>query len=75
MRFPWPRKRRDNRNASPEARAARAEAEKSMRQAERDRAKARRDALAARPVVETTKQHNQANHFDAWLQEQLGGHA
>jgi hypothetical protein len=75
MRFPWPRRRHDNRNASPEAKAAREQAERSKQQAERDRAQARRAALSARPVVEQAKQHNKANHFDAWLQEQLrNGH-
>jgi hypothetical protein len=75
MRFPWPRRRHDNRNASPEAKAAREQAERSKRQAEVDRVRSRRNALTARPIVEQAKRHNKANHFDQWLQDQLrNGH-
>jgi len=72
MRFPWPRRRHDNRNASPDAKAARAEAERSKRQAEQDRARARRQWAESQPVIQTAREHNAANHFDRWLHEQLG---
>lgn len=57
---------------SAESIAAREAAEASGRRAEEDLARAERKADEARPLIETLREHNEANHYDAWIERLIG---
>lgn len=57
---------------SPESIAARKAAEASARRAEEDLARAEQKANETRPLIESLQAHNEANHYDAWIESLLG---
>lgn len=57
---------------SPESIAARKDAEVSARRAEADLARAERKADESIPLAEALQAHNDANHYDAWIESLLG---
>lgn len=56
---------------SPESIAAKEAAEASLQQAEADLAQAQRNVKESRPLIEKIKRHNEANHYDQWIEDLL----